>query len=223
MTSDPTRHRPDLASERLDYSGDHLVEEAAPADPLVLFDRWLTDAFAAKEQGVLAEPTAMVVATAFEGRPSARSVLLKEVDVGGFVFYTNYASRKGIELAANAAVALHFGWYALQRQVRVEGTAAQVSRSETEAYFATRPRGSQLGAWASPQSAEVGSPAALTAAYQAFERQFAGADVPCPPHWGGYRVRPDLIEFWQGQPSRMHDRLVYYRTSAGWSITRLAP
>lgn len=223
MTTDPIPGRRDLAAERINYSGDHLVESAALGDPYVLFDRWLADAFSAKEQGVLPEPTAMVVATAVDGRPSARTVLLKEFDADGFVFYTNYASRKGVELAVNPQVALHFGWYPLQRQVRVEGTAAQVPRAETEAYFATRPRGSQLGAWASPQSAEVDSPAALTASYDAFERQFADQDVPCPPHWGGYRVRPTLLEFWQGQPSRMHDRLVYRRSGSGWVVSRLAP
>jgi pyridoxamine 5'-phosphate oxidase len=222
MSSDPAAQRPDLASERVNYSGDHLVEDTAPPEPYSLFHRWLTDAFAARDAGVLAEPTAMVVATAVDGRPSARTVLLKALDEG-FVFYTNYSSRKGAELAANPQVALHFGWYALQRQVRVEGLAERVPRSETEAYFATRPRGSQLGAWASPQSEEVDSADSLTAAYQAFERQFAGTAVPCPPHWGGYRVRPSTVEFWQGQPSRMHDRLRYRRVPQGWSVSRLAP
>lgn len=223
MTSDSTASRLDLASERVNYSGEHLIEETAPADPYALFGLWMADAFIAKERGVLPEPTAMVVATCAGGQPSARTVLLKEVGAGGFAFYTNYASRKGIELMENPLVALHFGWYPLQRQVRVEGTAARVSRSDSEAYFATRPRGSQLGAWASPQSSEVGSPAVLTDSYRAFERQFAGRDVPCPPHWGGYRVSPALIEFWQGQPSRMHDRLVYRRHGKDWTITRLAP
>jgi pyridoxamine 5'-phosphate oxidase len=223
MTTDPATPRPDLAAERINYAGDHLLTETAPDDPYRLFDRWLSDAFAAKEQGVLPEPTAMVVATSVDGRPSARTVLLKEVGPRGFVFYTNYASRKGAELAENPWLALHFGWYPLQRQVRVEGTAEQVSRAESEAYFATRPRGSQLGAWASPQSAEVASAAALTDSYQAFERQFADREVPCPPQWGGYRVNPTMIEFWQGQPSRMHDRLVYRRSGDSWTISRLAP
>jgi pyridoxamine-phosphate oxidase len=136
---------PDLAAERIDYLGDHLLESEAPGDPYALFERWLADAFAAKARGVLPEPTAMVVATSHRGRPSARTVLLKEASPQGFVFFTNYTSHKGAELAENPLVALHFGWYPLQRQVRVEGTAARVSRAESEAYFATRPRGSQLG------------------------------------------------------------------------------
>jgi pyridoxamine 5'-phosphate oxidase len=214
---------PDLAAERLDYSGEHLLESEVPADPYVLFDRWLAAAFQAKDAGVLPEPTAMVVATVHGRRPSARTVLLKEVDARGFTFFTNYDSRKGGELAANPQVALHFGWYPLQRQVRIEGTAARVPRAESAAYFATRPRGSQLGAWASPQSSEVASREELTAAYAAAEQRFAGQDVPCPEHWGGLRVTPETIEFWQGQPSRMHDRIAYRRISDAWALTRLAP
>jgi pyridoxamine 5'-phosphate oxidase len=214
---------PDLAAERLDYSGEQLLETAVPADPYVLFDRWLTAAFQAKTGGLLPEPTAMVVATADGGRPSARTVLLKEFDARGFTFFTNYDSRKAAELAANPQVALHFGWYPLQRQVRVEGTATRVPRAESEAYFATRPRGSQLGAWASPQSSEVASREELAAAYAGVEQRFAGQDVPCPDHWGGLRVLPTSIEFWQGQPSRMHDRIAYRRTADAWTLTRLAP
>jgi pyridoxamine 5'-phosphate oxidase len=214
---------PDLPSERVDYDGAHLMEDAAPPDPYPLFEAWLRDAFAAKERGVLPEPTAMVVATALGNRPGARTVLLKGFDADGFVFFTNYDSRKGSELAANPAVALHFGWYPLQRQVRIEGTAEQVAPSISEAYFATRPRGSQVGAWASAQSSEVDSLAALTESYRAAEARFDGEDVPRPEHWGGYRVRPELIEFWQGQPSRMHDRLAYERAGDGWRIRRLAP
>jgi pyridoxamine 5'-phosphate oxidase len=216
------RGLPDLFGERVDYLGDHLLETAVPADPFPLFSSWLSDAFAAKERGVLPEPTAMVVSTTADGRPSSRTVLLKDVGEGGFTFFTNYGSRKATEMARSPHVALLFGWYPLQRQVRIEGRAERVPRSESEAYFASRPRGSQLGAWASAQSAEV-TLEELTAAYRQAERRFAGVDVPCPEHWGGYRVGPDIIEFWQGQPSRMHDRLVYRRSGNGWEIVRLAP
>jgi pyridoxamine 5'-phosphate oxidase len=214
----------DLAAERIDYAGDHLLEDTAPADPLELFGRWLEDAFAAKERGVLPEPTAVVVSTvSADGRPSSRTVLLKGFAPSGFTVFTNYDSRKGRELEANPAAALLFGWYPLQRQVRVEGRAVRVPAAESDAYFASRPRGSQLGAWASSQSSEVGSLAELQAEYAAVERRFAGRDVPRPEHWGGYRVEPETIEFWQGQPSRMHDRLLYRRAADGWTITRLAP
>jgi pyridoxamine 5'-phosphate oxidase len=213
----------DLSGERVDYVGDHLLESAVPAEPYALFRRWLDEAFAARDRGELAEPTAMVVATCVAGRPRARTVLLKELTTDGFTFFTNYTSAKGAELSADPAVALHFGWHAIQRQIRVEGTAEKVTRAESETYFATRPRGSQLGAWASAQSSTVGSLADLQDAYAAAERRFAGQDVPCPEHWGGYLVRPLEVEFWQGQPSRMHDRLVYRLSGAAWTITRLAP
>ena len=213
---------PDLSAERVDYSGEHLLESAAPADPYELFDTWLKDAFAAKERGVLPEPTAMAVSTSAGDRPSSRTVLLKEVDRDGFVFFTNYISRKANELAASPYAALLFGWYPLHRQVRVEGEAERLPRSDSESYFATRPRGSQLGAWASAQSSEV-TLEDLLAAYREAEERFEGTAVLCPPYWGGYRVRPTTMEFWQGQPSRMHDRLLYRRSDDGWEIVRLAP
>jgi pyridoxamine 5'-phosphate oxidase len=216
------RGLPDLFGERVDYRSEHLLESAAPADPLELFSSWMADAFAAKERGVLPEPTAMVVATAVGGRPSARTVLVKEVDARGFVFFTNYNSRKGVELATSAHVALLFGWYPLHRQVRVEGLNERTSRAESEAYFSSRPRGSQLGAWASAQSSQV-TLEQLAMAYRAADERFEGMDVPCPEHWGGYRVRAETIEFWQGQPSRMHDRLLYRRAGEEWDLVRLAP
>ena len=213
----------DLYGERTDYRGEHLLESNAPADPFVLFDAWLVDAFRAKESGVLPEPTAMVVATCVDDQPSARTVLLKSVSNEGFTFFTNYNSRKGNELSRNRRVALIFGWYPLHRQVRAEGTAELVPRSESEAYFATRPRDSQLAAWASEQSSTVASLDELARAYAAAERRFVGGPVPCPEDWGGYRVIPTMIEFWQGQPSRMHDRLLYRRDGLGWTTIRLAP
>lgn len=213
----------DLYGERADYRGAHLLESNAPADPFVLFDAWLADAFVAKERGALPEPTAMVVATAVDDQPSARTVLLKSVSNEGFTFFTNYNSRKGSELSRNRRVALLFGWYPLHRQVRAEGTAELVPRAESEAYFATRPRDSQLGAWASEQSSTVDSLEELTDAYAGAERRFRDVPVPCPEDWGGYRVVPTMIEFWQGQPSRMHDRLLYRRAGLGWTRSRLAP
>jgi len=165
----------------------------------------------------------MVIATCVEDQPSARTVLLKNVSNEGFTFFTNYNSRKGSELSRNRRVALLFGWYPLHRQVRAEGTAELVPRAESEAYFATRPRDSQLGAWASEQSSTVASLDELAEAYATTERRFRGVAVPCPEDWGGYRVTPTMIEFWQGQPSRMHDRLLYQRTGLGWTRSRLAP
>jgi pyridoxamine 5'-phosphate oxidase len=213
----------DLSAERVDYAGVELLEATVPNQPVVLFESWLADALLARDQGRLAEPTAMVLATCDENRPSARTVLLKSVSAAGFVFYTNYSSRKGTQIAANPAVALLFGWYALQRQVRIEGVAEPVSRAESEDYFSTRPRGSQLGAWASAQSSVVAGREELDEAYAAVEQRFAGQDVPCPPFWGGFLVTPTMVEFWQGQPSRMHDRLRYTRTDGDWTLTRLAP
>jgi len=211
----------DLSGLREEYGRGGLDLPDLAADPIEMFERWLAQAF---DAGVH-EPNAMVLATATpEGWPSSRMVLLKGVGPDGFVFYTNQDSRKGAELAANPRCALLFPWHPLERQVRVEGTASVVPDAEVEAYFRSRPRGAQLGAWASDQSRAVASRAALAASYARVEERFGDDDpVPVPPAWGGYRVRPEVVEFWQGRPSRMHDRLVYRRVDGGWDTERLAP
>jgi pyridoxamine 5'-phosphate oxidase len=197
--------------------------DAAPLDPdpFVQFRRWFADAVAAG----LHEPSAMTLATATpEGRPSSRIVLLKGVDDRGLVFFTNYESRKGRELAENPRAALAFWWPPLGRQVRVEGSVERVTREESEAYFRTRPRASQISAWASRQSAELPGRAPLDARVAELEREYAGGrPIPCPPFWGGLRVVPETFEFWIGRPSRLHDRFRYVRSGPAWRIARLAP
>ena len=214
----------DLSGLREEYGRGGLDLPDLADDPVEMFERWLQQAV----DGGVHEPNAMVLATATpDGRPSSRMVLLKGVDPAGFVFFTNQASRKGDELAANPQCALLFPWHPLERQVRVEGVASALGDDEVEAYFPSRPRGAQLGAWASAQSRPVASRAALAAAFASAEERFGagddGTEVPVPPEWGGYRVRPEAVEFWQGRRSRMHDRLVYRRDGDGWVTTRLAP
>ncbi len=214
-----------LARLRREY-GDRGLDLADLADdPVGMFRAWLDETVASG----LHEPNAMVVTSvSAAGRPSSRMVLLKGLDERGFVFYTNLESRKAREIEANPHVSLLFPWQDLQRQVRVEGTASPVSAEENEAYFASRPRESQLGAWASPQSRVVASRSALDERYGGVLAQFAELDaVPLPPFWGGLRVEPETVEFWQGRKGRMHDRLVYRRAaddpSAPWTVDRLAP
>lgn len=197
-----------------------MDEAQVDADPIVQFGRWFANAEAAD----LIEPTAMTLATVGAGgRPSARMVLLKGFDERGFVFYTNYESRKAGELDGNPAAALVFWWGALQRQVRVEGAVERVHREESEAYFRSRPLGSRLGAWASAQSQVIAGRAELEERLEELTARYGDGDVPLPPFWGGYRVRPEVVEFWQGRPNRLHDRLRYRRTPGGWEIDRLSP
>jgi pyridoxamine 5'-phosphate oxidase len=212
----------DLAALRREYGDAGLDTPDLEPDPVTMFGRWMQDTIDAG----LHEPNAMVVATvSAEGRPSARMVLLKGVDARGFVFYTNYESSKGTDLTATGFASLLFPWHDLQRQVRVEGRVERVSPEESQAYFASRPRGSQLGAWASPQSREVASRAELDSRYADVEDRFGeDGEVSLPPFWGGFRVIPERVEFWQGRRGRMHDRLVYTRSrSLGWETCRLAP
>ncbi len=211
-----------LADLRKDYSLAGLLEKDLAKDPFRQFEKWFQEAEAAK----LIEPNAMTLATVgADGLPSARTVLLKGLDGRGFVFYTNYESRKGRELAQIPRATLVFPWLALERQVIVEGSATRVSREESEAYFHSRPRASQLGAWVSQQSSVITGRATLEDSLKALEQKYAGKEVPLPPHWGGYRVSPETVEFWQGRRSRLHDRLRYRRDakSGEWTIERLAP
>ncbi|WP_345044529.1 pyridoxamine 5'-phosphate oxidase [Streptomyces sannanensis] len=201
-----------------------IIDEASLAlSPMQQFRRWFKQAV--ESEGVIFEPNAMIVATATpDGRPSTRTVLMKSYDERGFVFYTNYASRKGREIAANPQVSLLFPWHPLARQVVVTGTAARVGRDETAAYFRTRPHGSQLGAWASEQSTVIPSRSELLQRYEELAARYPeGEQVPVPPEWGGYRVVPETMEFWQGHGNRLHDRLRYVREGESWRIERLCP
>jgi pyridoxamine 5'-phosphate oxidase len=206
---------------REEYTWSGLYEADIAADPLRQFEKWFQEAIAAK----LPEPNAMTLATATpDGQPSARMVLLKGFDASGFTFFTNYESRKGGELTANPRAALLFFWAELHRQVRIEGTVERVSQAESDDYFRSRPLGSRLGAWASAQSAVIASRAVLEERVREAMQRFPDGDVPCPPNWGGYRVVPLTIEFWQGRPDRLHDRLRYQRMEpSGWCIERLSP
>jgi pyridoxamine 5'-phosphate oxidase len=209
----------DLAALRNDYALRSLDESDVDPDPFRQFHAWMGEAIEAQ----VPEPTAMTLATVdASGRPSARIMLLKGLDERGFVFYTNYASRKGEQLAASPRAALVFFWKELERQVRVEGAVEKVSARESDEYFGVRPLGSRIGAWASTQSAVIESRGWLEARVQEAAARY-GENPPRPPHWGGYRGIPEVLEFWQGRRSRLHDRIAYARAGSGWNRSRLSP
>ncbi|MBW4574469.1 MAG: pyridoxamine 5'-phosphate oxidase [Aphanothece sp. CMT-3BRIN-NPC111] len=210
-----------IADLRSEYTLHGLSEADAEINPFQQFQKWFDQALAAQ----LPEPNAMTLATATpDGKPSARIVLLKNFDEQGFVFYTNYDSHKGQELQANPQAALVFWWAELERQVRIQGRVEKVTDAESDAYFHRRPLGSQLGAWASPQSQVISSRQVIETKLQELKEKYEHQEIPRPPHWGGYRVVPTAIEFWQGRPNRLHDRLHYRRCDDNsWAIERLSP
>jgi pyridoxamine 5'-phosphate oxidase len=214
-------NREDIAAMRRQYGEVGLVEANLPANPITLFDSWLKDA-AANE--IVVEANAMVLSTAADGRLSSRTVLLKDLTQDGFTFFSNYNSRKAQQIEKNANVSLVFPWYPLERQVIVIGSASKVSKEESEKYFASRPRGSQIGAWASAQSTELSSRAELEEKFANFEAKWPiGEQIPRPDFWGGYVVKPESIEFWQGRYSRLHDRIRYVKEDNNWHLKRLNP
>jgi pyridoxamine 5'-phosphate oxidase len=209
-----------LEGERRDYEGQDLDPANVAADPIEQVRTWLRGA---REAGIY-EPEAMTVSTVGDdGRPSSRYVLLRGLDERGFSFFTNYESAKGRALALRPYAALTFGWLAVHRAVRVEGEVEKLPAEQSDAYFASRPRGAQISAWASPQSTVIGGRGELDRAMAEIEARFAGVEVPRPPHWGGFLVRPERVELWQGRLNRLHDRLRYVREGDGWRIERLAP
>lgn len=213
--------RQDISAMRRQYGEVGLVESDLPSEPLALFNTWLADA-AANE--IVVEANAMVLSTVADNQPTSRTVLLKDLTQDGFTFFSNYNSRKAGEIEKSKNVSLLFPWYPLERQVIVIGVASKISKAESEKYFATRPRGSQIGAWASAQSSELSSRGELEEKFAHFEAKWpAGEQIPMPDFWGGYVVKPDSIEFWQGRYSRLHDRIRYLREGNNWQRIRLNP
>jgi pyridoxamine 5'-phosphate oxidase len=197
-----------------------LAEEDAGRDPISLFDRWFRDA---SDAGIYLHESMTLASATPDGEPSARQLLLKDFGPDGFVFYTNYDSRKAAELEANPRAALLFHWATLHRQVRIEGKVERTSREDSEAYHRSRPRGSRIAAWSSEQSAVIESRAVLERRFKERDAEFPGDDVPLPPFWGGYVLAPERIEFWQGRANRMHDRILYRQAEGGWDVVRLSP
>ncbi len=205
---------------REEYKKGELNESDAKANPIEQFQQWLQVAI----ESNISEPNAMTLATCTaSGKPSARVVLLKEINKNGFVFFTNYLSRKGRELLENPFASLVFDWHVIERQVRVEGRVEKLSDDDSDAYFHERPRQAQIGAWTSPQSKILKNRDELDTLQASFEEKFNNQEIPRPDHWGGFIILPTTIEFWQGRPSRLHDRLVYHNTEEGWTLHRLAP
>ena len=210
----------DISDLRREYMYAGLTRDDLDSDPVAQFERWFLDA---RDNG-LNNPNALSLATAgTDGMPSVRTVLLKAFDAQGFVFYTNYGSRKAHQIAENPQAAMLFHWLEFDRQVKIEGRVSKVSAAESLKYFSSRPRGSQIGAWCSEQSSPVGSRTLLVQAFESMKSKFADGEIPLPDFWGGYRVEPLRIEFWQGRESRLHDRFEYVRDGDGWIIQRLAP
>ena len=209
-----------LADLRRDYSLRELSESTIDADPFAQFSIWMSDALQAR----VIEPAAMTVSTVDTGgRPSSRVVLLKGFDSNGFIFFTNYESKKAVDLSANPQISLHFFWPDLERQVTIDGTAAKTTREVSESYFASRPMESRIGAWASEQSSVLANREELVEKVDEIKERFEGQQIPCPPFWGGFVVTPNRFEFWQGRKSRLHDRILYTPGGDAWTISRLSP